>query len=170
MRRPKPDNPGPGQTSVWTFPRPPSIERETRTLRVVFDGREVARSARCVKVLETSHPPVYFFPPEDVDAEMARDSSEGGSFCEWKGRARYHDVVSPSGEGDRVARAAAFSYPTPFARFLAHAGWLSFYAGPMDACWVDDERVTPQPGGFYSGWITSDLAGPFKGVEGSWGW
>jgi uncharacterized protein (DUF427 family) len=169
MRRPTPDPPAPGQRSVWDFPRPPAIERETRRLRIELGGVEVASSSRCVKVLETSHPPVYFFPPDDVRMDLLVRRADT-SFCEWKGRATYHDVRVASERGERVAEAAAFDYDNPSPRFAEHAGWLSFYAGPMDACWVGDDRVEPQPGGFYSGWITPDVAGPFKGVPGSWGW
>jgi uncharacterized protein (DUF427 family) len=165
MPRPTPDTPTPGQRSVWDFPRPPAIERETRLVRIDFAGVEIAASTRCVRVLETSHPPAYFFPPNDVRADLLTPSP-GTSFCEWKGEATYYDLRTD----DRLAERVAFAYHEPSHRFREHAGWLSFYAGPMDACWVGDHRATPQPGGFYSGWITPDLAGPFKGVPGSWGW
>ena len=108
---------------------------------------------------------MYFFPPEGCNADVLR-RAEQTSFCEWKGEARYFDVVA----GERVAAGAAFAYPRPSKRFRDYAGWVSFYAGPMDACFVGDDRVTPQAGGFYSGWITPDVVGPFKGIEGSWGW
>lgn len=165
MRRPTPDPLKPGQRSVWDFPRPPAIQPEPRLLRVVLGGVEVASTRRGIAVLETSHPPVYFFPPSDVREELLRPLSHR-SFCEWKGTAAYFDVVA----GDRRAPGACFAYPEPSRRFAMQAGWYSFYATQMDACFVGDERVTPQPGGFYSGWITSDLAGPFKGVDGSSGW
>lgn len=172
MKRTKPRRqpPGPGQRSVWDFPRPPAIERETRPLRVVLGGVEVASTQRAVKVLETSHPPVFYIPPEDVRTGLL-SRREGASMCEWKGEAAYYDVVV----GDRVAEGAAFAYPRPTRRFAAHAGWFSFYAGPFaddpeGGCFVGDEEATPQPGGFYSGWITRDVVGPFKGVAGSWGW
>lgn len=162
---PKPDPAGPGQRSVWDFPRPPAIEKETRHLGIVFAGVEIVSSNRCIKVLETSHPPVFFFPPEDVGKGVLTATGKT-SFCEWKGQAAYFDVVA----GEQRAPSAAFAYPDPSSRFREYAHWVSFYAGPMDACFVDDQRVTPQPGGFYSGWITPDVAGPFKGVPGSWGW
>ncbi len=165
LPRPKPLPIKPGQRSVWDFPRPPAIELEPRRVRAEFAGAVVAESSRCVKVLETSHPPVYFFPPEDCDAAMLRRAAQT-SFCEWKGEAHYFDVVA----GGRVAPGAAFAYPKPSPRFREYAGWISLYAGPMDACFVGDARVEPQPGGFYSGWITPDVVGPFKGIEGSWGW
>lgn len=118
-----------------------------------------------MRVLETSHPPVYFVPPGDVLREAFVETDKA-SLCEWKGRAAYFDVVV----GDSRAESAAFSYPEPVERFADIAGWLSVYAGPMDACHVGDELALPQPGGFYSGWVTSKYAGPFKGGPGSMGW
>lgn len=165
LPRPKPLPIEPGQRSVWDFPRPPAIELESRHVRAEFAGIIIASSNRCVKVLETSHPPVYFLPPEDCNADAFRRTGNT-SFCEWKGEAEYFDVVV----GDRVAQGVAFAYPRPTKRFAEYAGWISMYAGPMDACYVGDDRVEPQPGGFYSGWITPDVVGPFKGIEGSWGW
>lgn len=162
---PKPLPVKPGQRSAWDFPRPPAIELESRHVRAEFGGVPIASSARCVKVLETSHPPVFFFPPDDCNADALR-RARNTSFCEWKGEAVYFDVIV----GDRVAAGAGFAYPRPSKRFKEYAGWISLYAGPMDACYVGDERVEPQPGGFYSGWITPDVVGPFKGIEGSWGW
>lgn len=166
LARPKPLPAGPGQESVWDYPRPPALEREARPVRIEFAGRTLAQTSSAWRVLETSHPPVYFIPRGDVDGSMLRLRS-GGSFCEWKGEAAYFDVVSPEG---RVAEGAAFAYPSPTARFREIAGFLSFYAGPMDGCFVGEARAAPQPGGFYSGWITPWVVGPFKGVEGSWGW
>jgi uncharacterized protein (DUF427 family) len=157
--------PGPGQESVWDYPRPPRLEATTRRLRVVLAGVVVADTRRGHRVLETSHPPVFYFPPDDVDARCLR-AAAGQSFCEWKGEARYHDVIV----GDVARPRAAWSYPRPTAAFAPIAGALAFYAAPFDACLVDDERVTPQPGGFYGGWITGELIGPFKGAPGSGGW
>lgn len=155
----------PGQESVWDYPRPPRIEPVKKRITIVFDGVRIADTVRAHRVLETSHPPVYYIPEADIRmgalVRIAR-----GSFCEWKGRAHYFDVV----HGAKRAPAVAWGYddPTPaFADLRAH---VAFYAGPMDGCFVDDERVTPQPGGFYGGWITRDLAGPFKGIPGSIGW
>ncbi|MEM8757936.1 MAG: DUF427 domain-containing protein [Planctomycetota bacterium] len=164
-RHPTPDPARPGQRSVWDFPRPPAIERVAAPLRVVFEGIEIAATSRGIAVLETSHPPVYFFPSGDVRTELLERTART-SACEWKGRAEYFDL--------RTERArledACFAYPSPTARFEPYAGWLSFYARGMDACSVGDETATPQPGGFYSGWVTSGFAGPFKGVPGSMGW
>lgn len=170
LRRPNPIKPGPGQRSVWDFPRPPAIEREGREVRIEFGGRVIARSVRALKVLETSHPPVYFIPAEDFEAGVVRRSSKPSTACEWKGWATYHDLRVSVDGGERVAREVAFSYDDPVSRFADVRGMISVYAEPMDGCFVGGERVTPQAGGFYSGWITSDVVGPFKGIPGSWGW
>jgi uncharacterized protein (DUF427 family) len=160
-----PQRPAPGQESVWDYPRPPRLEPTTRRLRVVFAGEVIADTTSGYRVLETSHPPTYYFPPDDVRSDFLRGAG-GGSVCEWKGRAEYFDVVS----GERAAQRAAYRYADPTAGFRPIAGYLSFYAGPMDRCLVDEEVVDPQPGGFYSGWITPDVVGPFKGGPGTWGW
>ncbi len=162
---PKPHAPRPGQVSVWSFPRPPLVEPEPQHLAIEF-GATIASTNRGVRVLETSHPPVYFFPAEDVSRGVLQATGRR-SFCEWKGEAIYFDVKSPDG---RVAHGAAFAYPKPTALFAAYANWVSFYAAPFDRCLVGDEVVTPQPGNFYSGWISSGYAGPFKGTPGSEGW
>jgi len=157
--------PGPGQESVWDYPRPPRLERTSRRLEVIFNGERIADTTNGWRVLETSHPPVYYLPPGDIRQEFLRRAG-GGSHCEWKGMATYWDVVR---EG-RVAEKAAWSYPDPTPAFASIRDHLAFYPGPMDECRVDGEVVTPQQGGFYGGWITSDLVGPFKGEPGSWGW
>jgi len=156
---------GAGQESVWDYPRPPRLERSSRLVRVVFAGREVARSSRTHRVLETSHPPVYYIPPDDV-VDGILVPAGGGSICEWKGRAAYWSLRV----GEKEAPEAAWSYPTPTPAFTAIRDHLAFYPGRVDACYVDDERVRPQPGGFYGGWITSDVVGPFKGAAGTMGW
>lgn len=163
--RPEPEIPGPGQQSVWTYPRPAIAEPIERHLKVIFDGRVLAETRRGVRTLETSHPPTYYFPPDDVDTTMLH-ASRRQSFCEWKGQARYFDVVSTG----RATAAACWCYPAPAPTFEMLRGFLAFYASLMDACYVDGELATPQPGAFYGGWVTSDLAGPFKGVPGSTGW
>jgi len=165
MVRPIPETPAPGQESVWKYPRPPALEHAGAHVRIVFAGVTIAESRRPALVKETSHPPVYFLPPEDVRADAVRPSA-GPSFCEWKGEAAYFDVVA----GGRIAERACFTYPSPVPRFRAITGWMAFYAGAMDEVTVDGERVTPQPGGFYAGWITSRVAGPFKGAPGTMGW
>jgi uncharacterized protein (DUF427 family) len=125
----------------------------------------IADTVQAWRVLETSHPPVYYVPPGDVRRELLVASARA-SFCEWKGGAAYWSVVV----GGRQARDAAYSYPTPSVAFGAIRDFLAFYAAPMDACFVGGERVTPQAGGFYGGWITSDIVGPFKGGPGTNGW
>ena len=157
--------PGPGQESVWDYPRPPKVEPTGRLVRVEFAGRVIAESRRAVRVLETSHPPVYYIPPEDLAADLLRASSRS-SFCEWKGRAVYWSIVV----GDRVAQEAAWSYPDPTIAFASIRDHLAFYAGRVDACSVDEQPVTIQPGDFYGGWITPDVVGPFKGGAGTMGW
>lgn len=157
--------PGPGQESVWDYPRPPALEDCSQHLRVIFNGVTIADTQRAKRVLETSHPPCYYFPPEDVNlAHLVL--SERQSWCEWKGQAGYYSIVV----GDRRADLAAWFYATPTPSFAAIAGYIAFYAEPMDACYVDDERVQPQPGNFYGGWVTAAVVGPFKGSPGSWGW
>lgn len=162
---PAPDPAAPGQESVWDYPRPPRLEPTTRHLRVVLDGRVIAETTRGLRVLETSHPPNYYFPPDDID-RAALERSEGASFCEFKGRAHYFRVHA----GTRTEPDAAWSYDDPSAAFSPLRGYVAFYAGQMDECSIDGEIVTPQPGGFYGGWITHDVVGPFKGDPGTRGW
>lgn len=158
--RPVRSTPGPGQESVWDYPRPPRIEPTSRRIRVVLGGVTIVDSKRALRVLETSHPPVYYVPLADVAPEALREATRS-TVCEFKGVARYFDVCG----GGRVAPAAAWTYDEgPL------AGHVAFYARPMDACFVDDERAIPQEGSFYGGWITSHVAGPFKGGPGTAGW
>jgi len=151
--------------SVWDYPRPPRLEQTAKHLEIYFNGVLFADTRRGYRVLETSHPPVYYFPPEDVRAEYLVPRSRG-SFCEWKGKAVYFTVCV----GDREAVDVAWSYPDPLPAFTYLRDYLAFYAGPMESCLVDGEKAIPQPGGFYGGWITQDLVGPFKGGPGSMGW
>jgi uncharacterized protein (DUF427 family) len=157
--------PGPGQESVWDYPRPPAVESCTRLIEACFGGVVIARSARTKRVLETSHPPVYYVPAENLLREHLVESRRT-SFCEFKGVARYFHVAA----GGKMARDAAWSYPNPVRRYAALAGHFAFYPSLMDECFVDGELVTAQDGDFYGGWITSDVVGPFKGSPGSWGW
>jgi uncharacterized protein (DUF427 family) len=150
---------------VWDYPRPPRVEETAGHIRVVFDGVTIAETRRAKRVLETSHPPVYYIPPEDIRMSHLV-AVPGASWCEWKGRASYYDVVGD----DRRAERAAWTYHEPSGGFEAIRDHVAFFAGPMDACTVDGELVTPQPGGFYGGWITSDVVGPFKGGPGTRGW
>jgi uncharacterized protein (DUF427 family) len=131
---------------------------------VVFGGVTVASTSRALRVLETSHPPVYYVPREDV-REGVLESASAETWCEYKGRAVYFDVVA----GGKRAAAAAWSYPDPSSGFEALRGAVAFYPAPMDDCLVDGERARPQPGGFYGGWITDDVVGPFKGEPGTRG-
>jgi uncharacterized protein (DUF427 family) len=157
--------PLPGQESVWDYPRPPRLEPTDRRIRVVFAGETIADSRRAFRVLETSHPPVYYLPPDDVRVEVL-ERTERQSVCEYKGAAVYYTVRV----GGRAAVDAAWCYPDPAPAFAPIARYVAFYPAAMDACYVDEEVATPQPGGFYGGWITSDIVGPFKGGPGSWGW
>ncbi len=163
--RPQRIEPGPGQESVWDYPRPPRLEPVSARLRVVLGGVTVAETTRGWRVLETSHPPNYYFPPADI-LGGALEPAKGTSFCEWKGRAHYFTVHG----GVREAPQAAWAYASPSPAFGAIADHVAFYVAPMDACFVDDELVTAQPGGFYGGWITSVVVGPFKGDPGTRGW
>jgi len=165
MPRPARITPGPGQESVWDYPRPPRLERTERRIRVVFAGRTIVDTTSAWRVLETSHPPVYYVPPGDLDAEALRPAA-GSSFCEFKGRAAYYDLAL----GERISAQAAWYYPTPTRAFAPIALHAAFYASRVDECYVDDERVVPQEGDFYGGWITRDVVGPFKGPAGTWGW
>lgn len=157
--------PGPGQESVWDYPRPPRLEKSGRHIQVVFNGEIIADTHDAYRVLETSHPPGYYIPPEDIRMEFLKPGS-GSSYCEWKGRAGYYDVVV----GGRKARNAAWFYPQPTADFAPIRDYVAFYPGKMDRCTVDGEVVRPQAGGFYGGWITDDVVGPFKGEPGTQGW
>jgi uncharacterized protein (DUF427 family) len=153
--------------SVWDYPRPPRVEPCSKRIRVVLGGAVVADSTATHRVLETSQPPAYYLPLEDVATGALEPSPSAGTVCEWKGGASYFDVVG--GEGRRVAR-GAWTYLDPLLGFEAIAGAVAFYPALMDECTVDGERATAQEGGFYGGWITSDIAGPFKGAPGTEGW
>jgi uncharacterized protein (DUF427 family) len=157
--------PGPGQESVWDYPRPPRIEDTSRRIRVIFNHVCVAQSTRAKRVLETSHPPVYYFPPQDVAHEYLRQT-ERTSFCEWKGQANYFAVYVYERSEDN----AAWCYRQPSPVFEAIKDHIAFYPSKMDACYVEDEMVSAQPGDFYGGWITKDIVGPFKGQPGTGFW
>ncbi len=162
---PAPDPVAPGQESVWAYPRPAIAEACTRHIQIVHHGETLADTRASVRTLETSHPPTYYIPREDVAEGVLRPSTRR-SLCEWKGQANYFDVCV----GGEVFEDAAWSYARPTPAFATLAGHIAFYAAPFDACRVDGERATPQPGGFYGGWITAHEAGPFKGVPGSRLW
>ena len=151
--------------SVWDYPRPPRVELSDELVIVELGGTVVADTRRALRVLETSHPPGYYLPREDF-ADGVLIPVPGSSFCEFKGTAVYLDVVA----GDRRAERAGWYYPNPTGPYAALRGHVALYPGPFDRVSVDGERVVPQEGGFYGGWITSRVAGPFKGGPGSRGW
>ena len=157
--------PGPGQESVWDYPRPPRLEPVRKALRIELAGVTIATTSSAFRVLETSHPPVYYLAPDAFVPGVLRPSDRT-SFCEFKGMARYYDLVA----GDRVERDAAWAYPQPSPGFADIRSYVAVYANRVDACYVDDERVQAQAGDFYGGWITGEIVGPFKGAPGTGGW
>ena len=165
MPRPLPEIPGPGQESVWDYPRPPRIERVTTPVSIRLGGQLIVETRDVVRVLETSHPPTYYLPPADIDMQFLQEVS-ATSFCEWKGMASYYDLVC-NGE---IHPRAAWTYHHPDSCYLELEDHIAFYAHVMDACYVGEEQVVPQPGNFYGGWITADVVGPFKGEPGTQGW
>jgi uncharacterized protein (DUF427 family) len=150
---------------VAEFPRPPAIEAEARRVRIVLGGETIADTTACLRILETTHPPTYYLPVAAF-RPGALVRAQGGSVCEWKGTAIYFSVTG----GGRTEHGAAWGYPNPTRAYAALRDHVAVYAGRMDSCFVGDERVVPQPGGFYGGWITSDLIGPFKGAPGTEFW
>lgn len=162
---PTPKKIEPGQESVWDYPRPPALEHVSKHIRIIFAGKLLVDAPTCFRVLETSHPPVYYVEREFILPDALRPA-QGTSMCEWKGRADYFDVCVDN----KIASRAAWRYSAPTGDFAPLAGCIAFYAGPMDSCIVDGEIVTPQPGAFYGGWVTRDIVGPFKGETGSTGW
>ena len=176
--------------SVWDYPRPPRLEPTRRHLRIVHAGAVIADTRSAFRILETSHPPVYYLPPQDVAMHLLRPSARRGSFCEFKGTAIYWDldiskleVISDLPSATEASQSSAvrtgrvspvvevaWSYASPAGAYTALKDHLAFYAGRVEECTVDGERVLPQPGDFYGGWITSDLRGPFKGAPGTGGW
>jgi len=165
MTRPSRIEPGPGQESVWDYPRPPRLEPTSAVIEVVLAGTVVARTQQAWRVLETSHPPTYYLPIADFLPGSLRPAP-GQSLCEWKGLAAYLDVVAAA----VVAERAAWTYPDPTPEFAPLVDHVSLYPGSMDRCTVDGEVVLAQPGGFYGGWITSRVVGPFKGEPGTRFW
>jgi len=162
---PTPIQPLPGQESVWDYPRPPRLEPVHKRIQIVFNGVTIVDTTGAMRVLETSHPPTYYMPPEDIQQQYLIPSSRS-TFCEWKGQGSYYSVQV----GEKTAIDVAWYYSDPTPDFSTMQNYVAFYAAPMDACYVDGEKVIPQPGQFYGGWITSDVVGPFKGEPGSWGW
>lgn len=157
--------PGPGQESVWDYPRPPALEHSERHVEVFFNNILIADSSDVIRVLETSSPPVYYIPESDIEMKFLAENSHR-TFCEWKGVAHYYDLKVH----DKTALRAAWHYPDPVPDFAELKNHIAFYAQKMDRCFVDGEIVKAQSGDFYGGWITSDIVGPFKGEPGTEGW
>jgi uncharacterized protein (DUF427 family) len=161
-----PVEPDPGQESVWDYPRPPRVEPVAARIRVVVDGPDLVSTGRAGRVLETAGAPVWYLPGDDVQAGLLRPVRGYRTHCEWKGEATYFDLVV----GDATVRRAAWTYEHPSPGYEQLRERIAFYAGRVDVATVDGERARPQPGGFYGGWITDDVAGPFKGEPGTEGW
>lgn len=157
--------PAPGQESVWDYPRPPALEDSNRHIVIQLGGETIVDTRRAKRVLETSHPPVYYVPPEDIRDGVLRRTSRR-TFCEWKGEAHYYTVSA----GNRSETDAAWAYADPTPGFAAAANYVAFYPSRMDRCFVDGEEVRSQAGDFYGGWITDDVVGPFKGDPSTIGW
>lgn len=163
--KPVPIPPDPGQESVWNYPRPARLEDTDKLIKVIFNGITLAETQQAKRVLETSHPPVYYIPSGDIKLESVIETPRK-TWCEWKGWCQYYDVVV----GDKRATYGAWRYFQPTLDFLPIQEYYSFYASLMDACYVNDELVQSQPGDYYGGWITKDIVGPFKGGTGTMGW
>jgi uncharacterized protein (DUF427 family) len=157
--------PGPGQESVWDYPRPPRVEPVSARIRALVRGITIADSTHALRVLETAGAPVYYVPRDDVRNDLLVESGRR-TVCEFKGSATYYSLVVP----DRTIPDLAWSYRSPSTGYEAIRDHLAFYAWRLDEAWVDDELATPQPGRFYGGWVTSRIVGPFKGGPGSFGW
>ena len=165
MKHPHLLRPGPGQESVWDYPRPPRLEPLSKRIQIIFNGVVIANTTSAFRLLETSHPPTYYLPPADIQMSYLSLTNRQ-TVCEWKGTAGYYTVQV----GEKVAENCAWFYANPRPAYTAIKHYLAFYPQHMDACYVNDELVLPQPGGFYGGWITSEVVGPFKGEPGTWGW
>jgi uncharacterized protein (DUF427 family) len=157
--------PGPGQESVWDYPRPPRVETVPERIRVVVDGVEIANSTEALRVLETAGPPVYYVPRADARIDLLSETQHVTQ-CEWKGAASYYTLRL----GDRVVPNVAWAYRAPLPGYESIRDHLAFYAGLVDEAWVGEEMATPQPGRFYGGWVTTKIVGPFKGGPGTSGW
>lgn len=164
--RPRRAPPGMGEESVWDYPRPPALEESDSHVEVWFAGERIASTHRALRVLETSHPPVYYIPKEDCREGIFEEVPKRRTLCEHKGRATYFDIVL----GEARATGAAWTYQRPRNHYGDLRGHVAFYAGQMERCVVDGESVQAQPGSYYGGWITRELIGPFKGRPGTEGW
>lgn len=152
--------------SVWDYPRPPRLEKTAKRLIIRFDDIEIGNTTNGYRILETSHPPVYYLPPADLRMDLLHRVPQKTSFCEFKGRAIYWSLITPG----KKSIEAAWSYPQPTPQYAPIKDHLAFYASRVDACSVDGELVQAQEGDFYGGWITAEIKGPFKGGAGTWGW
>lgn len=162
-RPPFAETPLPGQESVWDYPRPPRLLADSRLVEVISEGQRIGRSSRTIRVCETASPPCFYIPPQDIEWDFLVTEA-GGSYCEWKGSASYWALKSKPSSGP-----VAWSYPRPRASFLRIKDYVAFYPGRVE-CYVNGERVRPQPGRFYGGWITDEVVGPFKGAPGTGHW
>jgi uncharacterized protein (DUF427 family) len=165
MKRGRGPAPQPGQESVWDYPRPPRLEDSNDHIHIVFQGVVIAETRRAKRVLETSHPPVYYIAPEDIKMEYLTPTSRQ-TYCEFKGAASYYTIRVSGAEVPN----GAWYYEHPSKGYESLAGYVAFYPGKMDACYVNGEKVQAQPGDFYGGWITNKIVGPFKGGPGTYGW
>jgi len=156
---------GPGQESVWDYPRPPKLEDSTDHIQLLFNGIIIADTHQAKRVLETSHPPVYYIPPEDIKMEYLTTSSRS-TFCEFKGNTSYYTIKV----GEKTIAHGAWYYRHPSPEYEAMANYIAFYPGKMDACYINGEQVQAQQSDFYGGWVTSKVTGPFKGGPGTFGW
>lgn len=166
----QPIPPGPGQESVWDYPRPAIWQPTSQRIQVIYGGITLADTTQSKRVLETSHPPTYYIPPEDVNLAYL-EATAHQTRCEWKGRCRYFDGVV----GDRRLSQVAWQYIEPTVPFEPLLNHFAFYGAPINAdpeggCYVDGDRIIPQEGSFYGGWITPQVVGPFKGAPHTWGW
>lgn len=162
---PEPDRVGPGQESVWDYPRPAICEPTNRRIQIIHKGLTLVDSRHAWRTLETSHPPTYYIPQNDIAMEHLSPAKRR-TMCEWKGQARYFDIVV----GEDSIPAGAWSYPEPTPTFGGICDHIAFYPDPLDQCLINGEQITPQPGQFYGGWISQYEAGPFKGIPGSQFW
>jgi uncharacterized protein (DUF427 family) len=165
MRKHEKIKAGPGQESVWDYPRPPRLEDSAKHIQVRCNGVMIADTRRAKRVLETSHPPVYYIPPEDIQMQYLTPSARK-TFCEFKGAASYFTITVD----DKTLKNAAWYYPDPTPAYTSLQNYIAFYPAQMDACYVDGELVQAQDGDFYGGWITHEIVGPFKGGPGTYGW
>jgi uncharacterized protein (DUF427 family) len=166
VMRPQRDEPGPGQESVWDYPRPPAVRAIDAHVRIVHNGITLVDTRQAIQILETSQAPGYYFSRADIALEHLTQSRHT-SYCEWKGQATYWAVLATTTPS--VAD-VAWSYDNPTPAYAAITGYLAFYPQKVDECWVNDYRVVPNPGDFYGGWITPDVVGPFKGAPGTRMW